>query len=321
MLDVTSRFSFVHTFRLVAVRAAACRHAPAALGWRVHAVLLLGSLTPLATSAAERMVVVTSNDHGVFLQALAGLRTAHPAAEVLPVGPDDAATAAHALARLPRDAVIVTLGRRASAFVAEAATPNPVVNCMAGGDAAGRGAVPLEVPVDVQIAWLRRLLPAARNVGMLFDPARNEGRVADLAAAWKRAGFVPVVEPVAGPAALPGALARLATAIDVLYAIPDTTVYAAEHSRALLLFSFRNRIPLIGPTDGWVRAGALYVVDWDYADVGRYCAALAQRQLAGGKAPAPPPPRTRVAANARTAAHQGVQWDDDMRKAFDKVYE
>ncbi len=305
----------------VPLRGRACRAARRCAA-ALAAVLLAGALLPLGAMAAERLVVITSGELGSYQQVQAGLQHAFPGAEMMQVNPDVATAVAHALARLPRDAAIVTLGRRASVLVAEVAPPNPVVNCMARGEPAARGsAVPLEVPLDTQIAWVKRLIPAARNVGILFDPAQNERRVPELTAAWKRAGFVPVLEPVAGPAALPGALTRLTQNVDVLYAIPDTTVYAAEHSRPLLLFSFRNRVPLVGPSEGWVRAGALYALEWDYADIGRFCGALALRHLAGTKAPAPPPPRTRVVVNARTAAHQRVQWDDDVRRAFDRVYE
>ena len=168
---------------------------------------------------------------------------------------------------------------------------------------------------------MKRLLPNARNVGILFDPAQNDKRAADSAAALQRAGYAAVLEPVDGPTALPNALIRLTNRVDVLHALPDTTVYAREHSRALLLFSFRHRIPLAGPTEAWVKAGALYALDWDYADLGRYCASLALRQLAGGKSPPPAPPRTRVTANARTAEQLRIQWDEETMRAFDKVYE
>lgn len=309
---------FAVTSRSYIVRSAARRAVHAAACCCLAAV-------PFAAGAAERLLVITSNDHGPFVQAQAGLRHAYPAAETLQVGGDDAAAVARAVARLPKDAAIVTLGRRAAAFTAAAAPPHPVVNCMAGGDSSARTgsvlAVPPDVSLDAQVASMKRLLPAARHVGILFDPAHNERRVVDLTAAWKRAGFVPVMEPVAGPAALPGALSRLTQGVDVLFAIPDPTVYAAEHSRTLLLFSFRHRIPLVGPSEGWVRAGALYALEWDFADVGRYCGALALRQLAGSKAPAPPPPRTRTIVNARTASHHRVRWDDDLRKSFDRVYE
>ncbi len=70
-------------------------------------------------------------------------------------------------------------------------------------------------------------------------------------------------------ATLPQALANLPNAVDVILAIPDTTVYTQQASKALLLFSFRNRIPLIGLTEAWVKAGALYALEWDYEELGR----------------------------------------------------
>lgn len=292
---------------------------------RARVAGLAFALVPLGVPAAERLVVVTSNDQPPFQEAVTGLRQAYPTAELLQAKPGDAAAVAHALAQLPREAAIVTLGRRAAEQVAAAAPTQPVVNCMVPGDAAVRPgsahSVPMDVPVDAQIAAFRQLLPAARTIGILFDPAQNERRAADTAAAWKRAGYVPVQEPVPGPAALPAALNRMTQGVDVLYAIPDRTVFAAEHSRALFLFSFRHQIPLVGPTEGWVRAGALFTLDWSHTDLGRYCGALALRQLSGGKGAAPPPPRTRLVANARTAANLRMQWSDEVRKSFDKVYE
>jgi len=61
------------------------------------------------------------------------------------------------------------------------------------------------------VAYLR-----VHNVGILFDPARNERRAAEDAAVLKRARFSPVVAPATGPTALPNALTRLANSVDVL---------------------------------------------------------------------------------------------------------
>ena len=291
----------------------------------MRATLVACALSPAMVAAAERLLVISSSDKGPYQQAQGGIQKAFPAAEMLQASGDDDAAVARTVARLPRDAAIVTLGRSASTLVANAGISASVVNCMViAGIDAHPGAplvVPLEIPQEMQIAWLKRLLPNAHNVGILFDPAQNERRVADGAAAWKRAGFVTVLEPVAGPAALPSALTRLTNSVDVLHAIPDTTVFAPEHSRALLLFSFRHQIPLAGPSEAWVRAGALYAIDWDYADLGRYCAALAVRQAGGAKSPPPPPARTRVVVNARSAEQLRIKWDDETRRSFDKVYE
>jgi putative ABC transport system substrate-binding protein len=290
-------------------------------------LLACACLQPAGSRAADRLVVVSSGDAQAYQQALAGIRKLGHPVEALKAGVDSEAAVVAAIQRAGRDGAIVALGAKASALVANAAPAIPVVACMvAGNDArgpAGATVVPLEVPDETSIQWLRRLLPKARNVGILFDPAQNARRAEDGAAALRRAGYVPLIEPVAAPSALPTALARFANAVDVLHAIPDTTVFAPEHSRALLLFSFRNRIPLAGPSEAWVKAGALYAVEWDYADVGRYCGAIALRPLASGRSPSPPlpaPARTRVTVNLHAAEQMNIKWDPEILRSVDQVY-
>jgi putative tryptophan/tyrosine transport system substrate-binding protein len=291
-------------------------------------LVALAGLPPADSRAADRLVVVSSGDAQAYQQALAGIRKLGYPVDALGAGPDAEGAVAAAIQRAGRDGAIVTLGAKATALVARDAPAIPVVNCMViGSDArapAGTIVVPLEVPADAHVQWLRRLLPKAQNVGILFDPALNARRAEDGAAALKRAGYSPVLEPVATPSALPIALARLTNTVDVLHAIPDTTVFAPEHSRALLLFSFRNRIPLAGPSEAWVKAGALYAVDWDYADLGRYCGALALRPAPSGRAPPAPlpvPPRTRVAVNLRAAEQMHIKWDPEILRSVDQVFE
>lgn len=279
-----------------------------------------------ATCAAERLLVVVSGDATRIGQALAGIRSAGATVDAVDAAAEtDVGTA---VAGIGRDGAIVTLGAHATALVARAAPAAPVVNCMvAGGDdgkpAPGTIVVPLEVPIEAHIQWLRRLLPEARRVGILFDPARNERRAADDAARFTREGYAPVLAPVIGPTGLRNALTRLIDRVDVLFAIPDAAVFAREHSRTLLLFSFRHHVPLAGPSESWVRGGALYAVDRDYQDVGRYCATLALRQLTGTRkaTPMPAPARTRVVVNTRSAEQFNLRWDAELLGSVDRVYE
>ena len=292
----------------------------------IRALALAIALLPTANATAERLAVVSSDNAAPYRQALAGIRELGYPVEALQVAANGEAALTASLSNIRRNGAIVTLGGPAAALVARAAPATPVVNCMvAEGDESkappGTVVVPLEVPVDTQVMWMKRFLPSAHNVGILFDPAHNERRAAEDAAALKRAGYSPVMAPVTGPTALPSALTRLTNSVDVLHAIPDTTVFAREHSRALLLFSFRNHIPLAGPSEAWVRAGALYAIDWDYPDLGRYCASLALRLLAGGGTPLPAPARTRAVVNRRSADQLRIRWDADVMRVVDRVYE
>lgn len=291
-----------------------------------HVVLVTASLLA-APALAQRVLVISSSDGPPYRQALAGIQKHGLPVESLQATNEDEAAVTAALARTGRDSVIITLGARAAAMVARSAPGSAAVNCMTPGNDEARPpplnmqVVPLEVPIDAQIVWLRRLLPKARSVGLLYDPVQSEKRAAETAGALVRAGYLPVLEPVRGPSALPAALGRLTNSSDVLFALADTAVFAPEHLRALLLFSFRNLIPLAGPNETWVRAGALYAVDWDYPDVGRYCLALGQRQLAGNRAPLPPPAKTRAVVNMRSAEQLRVHWEAETLRLVDRAVE
>lgn len=294
------------------------------LVWRP---VVLAALCLVAGPAiAQRVFVIMSSDAAIYKLALEGIQKQGLPVEALQVSRDSENALAMALARSGRDSIVVAMGVSAASVVARAAPPGAVVNCMFPGPDDGRvtpstQVVPVDVPIETHIVWMKRLLPHARTVGLLYDPLQPERRVADTAAAFTRAGYQPVLEPVSGPSALPAALNRLTNSSDVLHAIPDTKVFAQEHSRALLLFSFRNLIPLAGPNEGWVRAGALYAVDWDYSDLGRYCMALGLRQLAGNRAPMPQPAKTRVIVNLHSAEQLRIKWDAETLRLVAPVTE
>jgi len=285
------------------------------------------TLIVAGSALAHRVMVISSSDVPAFQHAFAGTQkgVAGVAFEGHRLTAENHEAMARAVARAGRDVAVVTLGLRAAELVARATPAGPIVSCLVSGSAAVPPphaiTVPIEIPVDAQIAWLGRLLPAARTIGLLFDPAISTRRIETLAPALSRAGYTPMLAPVPAAATLPSALERLTNSVDAMLAIPDPTVYTPQASRALLLFSFRNKIPLIGLAEAWVRAGALYALDWDFEELGRYCGALAARAIAAGRAPAPAMPRPRVTVNRRTAEQLGVKWSAELLRTVDRTYD
>jgi ABC-type uncharacterized transport system substrate-binding protein len=56
------------------------------------------------------------------------------------------------------------------------------------------------------------------------------------------------------------ALQSLLLSSDVLLAIPDAEIYNASTIRNILLTTYRNKVPLVGFSPGYVKAGALCAV-------------------------------------------------------------
>lgn len=287
--------------------------------------MLLALGAPLSSYAA-RIVVLQASDTPRLAKTLAALQkhAGMPLDVVRLANTSDEAWEA-TLAKDERPAVVVALGPLASDFIVGRPAGPPVVHCLAGPDAlrAGTPSLPSEVPADTQAAWLRKLVPAAKTVGLAFDPVTNTRRAEAIAAALGAAGYRTLMRPVAGPSAIPAALEQIATRADVLLALPDSTVYTRESARGILLQSFRRRMPVIGPNDAWVRMGALYALDWDYDEVGAACAQLALREVQGPRSAValPVPLKPRLSVNLRSAAQFGLRWDTDLLRAVDVRHE
>ena len=289
----------------------------------MHAALAALALLVACPAQAARIVVLKGSDSPRIETTLAALRehAAMPLDVVtLPADAGDTGPASRLAAE--RGSVVVALGPAASDFAMRMPAAAQAVHCLAGADAlrAGLPAVPSEVPAGEQAAWLARLLPGARTVAFLFDPARNARRAEALAAAFQASGYKALLRPVPTPSALPAALESIAGRAEALVALPDATVFTRESSRGILLFSFRKRIPLVGPNDAWVRMGALYAIDWDYREVGAACARLAAREAGFPEASATAL-RPRVSVNMKSAAHFGVAWDAPLLRTVDARHE
>jgi putative ABC transport system substrate-binding protein len=104
--------------------------------------------------------------------------------------------------------------------------------------------------------------------------------------------------------------------MDVLMATYDLRIFSAEHARSIMLFSYRHRIPVIGSSDAWSRAGALMSFDWDYHDIGHQCGEYAVRLLQTKGLPYKPaverPRRLRYSLNLEAARYFQIRLAPDL---------
>jgi len=111
---------------------------------------------------------------------------------------------------------------------------------------------------------------------------------------------------------------------DVLLAIPDQTVYSRKTAKEILLFSYRNRIPFVGLSESWVKAGALYAIDIDYEELGRQIARLTNKILtegSPGEKSVINPEGVIYWLNIRTSNYLRLEIDNDIRKGASIVFE
>jgi putative tryptophan/tyrosine transport system substrate-binding protein len=181
----------------------------------------------------------------------------------------------------------------------------------------------LDFPVVTQLDWLHRLLPRAKNIGVIYNPAENAARIQAAAKYLPRLGMNLQAHAITSPRELPAALEELVNSSDVLWGLSDRMVANPQTARNLLLFSFRNRIPYFGLSEAWVEAGALFALERDYRDIGRQCAELAEKVIVGAapdSLPPVPPRKILYALNQRTAEQMKITFPAPLLRAAKRVY-
>jgi len=207
--------------------------------------------------------------------------------------------------------IFFTLGSKASQAIQAMHPQRPVVVTMvldrgllaATDQTTG---VSLQFPARVHLRLLKRILPEVRHVHVLYDPAENVDMLARLKNEAAAFGVEIRGLAVESVTQLPAALKVVERQAEMLLGLADRTVYSGKTAKAVLLSTFRNRIPFAGLSRSWVKAGALYALERDYRDLGRQCGEMADRILAGTPvADIPPtsPERVRYVVNVRTAQH------------------
>jgi putative ABC transport system substrate-binding protein len=219
------------------------------------------------------------------------------------------------LARRSGASPLLTIGSVATQAALQAEGEGPVIACMIVDEKVVRNAinatgVSLDFSLETQFEWMKKFLPEGQTVGVLYNPSENQDQIAAAERVARGFGLRLAAREVERPQALPAALASLTDEADLLWGVTDQMVLSPQTAEAILLFSFRNRIPFTGLSESWVRAGALYALDRDYADIGAQCGELALKVLRGAKAGTLPPQRPRkltYAVNLRTAEHLKVE--------------
>ncbi len=271
--------------------------------------------------AGPRIVVLISHDAAPYRDALKGFQQALAQRgvdvdlEVVALQGDARKVApALAAARQNATALIFSMGLVATQAALAEKSDIPIVAGLVlspdlfkkRGNSTG---VFLDMPVELQLEWIQKLMPPDTSVGVLYNPAENQRKIDEAGASARGMGLRLVPFQVDTPQSLPDVLDSVANRVDVLWGIPDSVVVSPETAKTLLVHSFRDHIPFIGLSAAWVKAGALFALDWDYQDVGAQCGELAVRVLKGARADsiAPESPRRVLySVNLKTAREMRV---------------
>ncbi len=263
--------------------------------------------------AAADVWIIVSSGAPAYQEAVRGLEeTLGSRCTVLEAGPNLADRLAGGNAKL-----VVAVGSAAAEQALACRLEAPVIAAMVTGSRWRRPGARLESPlaaISLEIPWpaalerLRRIFPNKRRLGLIHNPGHEGPPPGELRETARRLGFTLEVAECPEVRQLLRALVSLERRADLVVCVTDSTLYNRATVEPLVLTSLKHRLPIVGFSESFVRAGAAAGLYPDFHDVGRQAGELALRFLEGEAAPGLHPPRkVRAAVNQRVLRLLGLE--------------
>lgn len=219
--------------------------------------------------------------------------------------------------------IIVAVGSGAFAGLADSDVHAPLLATLlpravferhddkAGRNGRIRSAVFLDQPATRQIELLRLTLPERRRVGILVGP-ESKHAVPLLRRTAAERGLTLASNEASPGGNLFSFLQDLLDESDVLLALPDPAIFNGLTIQNILTAAYRRRIPLVGFSPAYIKAGALLALYSTPTQVGTQTGEIVRTFLGGRPLPTPQGPREfSVGVNADVARSLGIALDAD----------
>ncbi len=141
--------------------------------------------------------------------------------------------------------------------------------------------VSMVLPPEKQLSLLHRCLPCVKKIGLVYCPKNTGHLVARACHAAAKMGISLKTLGTERPEDFPDLLKSLKGSVDAYWMLPDSTVITPETVEYLLLFSMRNRLPIITFSDKYLKMGALMSLEVNSFKMGKQAGEMAGRILSG----------------------------------------
>jgi len=170
----------------------------------------------------------------------------------------------------------------------------------------------MNVPVDQTMHLFKQLGPQIRRLGVVFDRAKTGYLLSAAEAIAREQELQLITREIRSPReAIPALDSLQGEGIDALWILPDDTILAPEVVQYMLLFSYRNKVPLLGLSERHAQMGALLSLSFASSeDIGRQAGEVANSLLEGKTAAEIPYTTARLVkliVNLKAAQKLGIE--------------
>ncbi len=278
------------------------------------ASLSLGAGKPLVAVLVSASNVPYKEAKRGFYDRIKELGVVYDSSEIV-LGDDVSPEEAVSTLRSKRPVLIHTIGTQAARLAKDSFEDIPIVFSMvlnpvdsglvkgmrsSGNNLTGAS---MDIPAAIQFKKIKAVLPKTKKIGVIYSPSET-GRMVEKAKRVSPASGIEVIGiAVDGPAGVPKALKELVGKVDLLWSVADSHVFTRETIREILSVTLKRKLPFVGLSPAFVKAGALMAFEMDPFDMGRQAANAANRIMMGEKVsniPVVTPLKVRIVLNSNT---------------------
>jgi putative tryptophan/tyrosine transport system substrate-binding protein len=183
--------------------------------------------------------------------------------------------------------------------------------------------VALTVPVREQFSVLKTINRRIRRIGVIYTKDVNDSIISVARSAAEDAKMEIIPFPIVSRLDLQKAMTSLVRRADALWIPPDPSLNSEEAIKYIGSKSLENKLPCVGPSDRYVRSGAIFSYSVDTVETGRVAGEMANKILKGtptSKVPFQELQKPKVIINLKAAELLGLTIPQNLQDVAAKVY-
>ncbi len=219
----------------------------------------------------------------------------------------------------PDTRLIITLGQRAGEVISDLHTGIPVLHALIPQTAYQRltkdsphSAIFLDQPIS-RLFQLATIIRPDPHIGLLMSPLTEELK-RELITVSEQQGIPLTYRDVASTDRVGPLLKEVLEESNILLALPDPNIFNSTTIFNILLSSYHKRIPVIGFSSAYVKAGALIAAYSTPDDIARHLAEYTLSYLGSGTETMPAPMYPKyfsISVNQSVARSLGISLPDE----------
>jgi putative ABC transport system substrate-binding protein len=178
-----------------------------------------------------------------------------------------------------------------------------------------------ELPSDLQVKTIRRLLPNIESLGLLYSPKST--LYADAIAQTCSSLKLPLKKRSITIAEFSDAAAKMFSETNCFLMLFDGSIYNLQTVKLVLMQSMTSKVPVVGISRYITKAGALFSLEIDYDDIGLQAADIIKQVFNGqvpGNLKVQKPNKIKYSLNLVTAEKLGISFSNDVISNASEVF-